>query len=97
MRGEIKELLFISYLVFALFFNKYLKKAKCSMFGNVLPVFSTEGSRLEEKIKPPTPVLLTTYFSAAMETLKYLIIYSSFLHLPSHSHGQFAIGDTEKK
>ena len=26
MRGEIKELLFISYLVFALFFNKYLKK-----------------------------------------------------------------------
>ena len=39
-----------SYCVFAfLFLKKKLNKAKYSIYRNRLPVFSTEGSRLEEK------------------------------------------------
>ena len=41
MRGKIKEHPFIS--------KQNLNKARYSIYGNLLPVFSTEGSRLEEK------------------------------------------------
>ena len=41
-----------SYRVFApllLIFEKNLNKARYNICGNLLPVFSTEGSRLEDK------------------------------------------------
>ena len=52
MRGKIKEHLFINckvtvYLPFS--FGNNLNEARYSIYGNLLPVFSNEGSRLEEK------------------------------------------------
>ena len=35
--------------IFPSFFAKNLNKARYNIYGNLLPVFSTEGSRLEEK------------------------------------------------
>ena len=51
MRGKIKELLFIKVTVYFVpsLFAKNLNKARYNIYGNLLPVFSTEGSRLEEK------------------------------------------------
>ena len=51
MRGKIEELLFIKVTVFfaPLFSKKKFSKARYSIYRNRLPVFSTEGSCLEEK------------------------------------------------
>ena len=50
MQGKIKELLFIEVTVYLPFsFQKKLNKARWSIHGNLFPLFSTEGSRFEEK------------------------------------------------
>ena len=52
MWGKIKELLLIKGTGFFLPFSfqkKNLNETKYSIYRNRLPVFSTEGSRLEEK------------------------------------------------
>ena len=50
MREKIKEHLFIKVTVYLPFsFRKNLNKERYSMYGNLLPVFSTEGFRLEVK------------------------------------------------
>ena len=50
MREKIKEHLFIKGTVYLPFsFPKNLNKERYSIYGNLLPVFSTEGFRLEEK------------------------------------------------
>ena len=47
MRGKIKEHLKVNvYLPFS--FRKNLNKARYRIYGHLLPVFTTEGSRLEE-------------------------------------------------
>ena len=54
-----------SYCVFALLFSKKnLNQARYSIYGNLLPVFSTGvGFPSSGEIKPPTPVLQPIHFS----------------------------------
>ena len=52
-------------------FETNLKKAKYGIYEKLSRVFSVSGSRFEEKCKPPTPVVLTHHFSAAIRTLVF--------------------------
>ena len=73
----IKELLLFwtkLLCIYPFLFEKKIstKKNNYSIYGNLAPVFSTEGSHFlirRNKIKPPTPVLLTIHFLTAMTTL----------------------------
>ena len=49
MRAGLRTSVYQSYVVFALLFSKNLKKPRYNIYGNLLPVFSNEVSRLEEK------------------------------------------------
>ena len=71
MREKIKEHLFIKVTVYLPFsFRKNLNKERYSMYGNLLPVFSTESFRLEVKYTHQLSTS-TDPFSAAAKTLRY--------------------------
>ena len=50
-------------------FETYLNEANYIIYEKLSRVFSVAGFRFAEKIKPPTPVLLTVHFSAALKAL----------------------------
>ena len=81
--------------IFPSLFTKNLNKARYNIYGNLLPVFSTNVPVLRRN-KATNSRILTYPFSAATKTFVLGIIYSSLKDLPSHSHGPFAIGDNEK-
>ena len=62
--------------IFPSLFAKNHNKARYNIYGNLLPVFSTEGSHLEEKYRKPL----------------YWVIQSRLKDLPSHSHGHLPLG-----
>ena len=100
MRGEIKELpsLKVTACVFALLFSKEnFNKANIAS-TEITDQFLTPNAKVPvlRRNKATNSSTSTHPFSAATKTLK-LEIYSNFLDLPSHSHGQFTIGDNEKE
>ena len=82
------------YLPFT--FRKNLNKAIYSIYGNLLASFKYRRFPCWGEIKPPTPVLRPIYFQLQRKPLWLANFYSSLFNLPSHSYGQFTIGDNEK-
>ena len=53
-------------------------KTKYSVYEKLSRVFSVAGSSFGREIRPPTPVLLTIHFSAAMKTLVFGNLFKFF-------------------
>ena len=70
-RARLKHMFYLSKLlcICPSLFETNLNKARYSIYGNPLPVFSTEGSLLEEKYSHANSSTSTDPFSAAMKTL----------------------------
>ena len=70
-RARLKHMIYLSKLlcICPSLFETNLNKARYSIYGNPLPVFSTEGSLLEEKYSHANSSTSTDPFSAAMKTL----------------------------
>ena len=98
MRGKIKELLFNKGTVILPFsfrkISQQSNKASTEIAYQVLapkvPVF-----RRNKVINSSASTRAIPLVQLQWRPL-YLVIYSSLLDLPSHSHGQFAVGDNEK-
>ena len=83
------------YLFAPSFFSKKISKKQNIASTKISYQFlAPKVSALTKKKKPPTPVLLTIHSQLQWKPL-HLGIYSGFLDLPSHSHGQFAYGYDE--
>ena len=94
MREKIKEHLFIKGTVYLPFsFPKNLNKERYSMYGNLLPVFSTEGFRLEVKYTHQLQYFNRSIL-AATKTLRYNLFKLVWFAITLA--GKFAIGDNEK-
>ena len=97
MRGKIKELLFNKGTVIVPFsFRKIPQQSNIAsteiayqVLAPKVPVFR------RNKVTNSSASTRAIHFQLQCKPL-HLVIHSSLLDLPSHSHGPFAVGDNEK-
>ena len=96
MRGKIKEHLFIKVTVYLPFsFRKNLNKERYSIYGNLLPVFSTEGFRLEVKYTHQLQYFNRSIFSCNENEKRKGNLFKLIWFAITFA-GTYAIGDNEK-
>ena len=84
-----------SYCVLAFLFLKKISTKQNIASTEIAYLFLAPKVPVLRRNKATISSSSTAHFELQRKPL-YLVIYSSLLDLPSHSHGQFAIGDNEK-